>query len=119
MYQYSCLHDHLTECSLEELWNLTATSATFLPDVNLLDDATKYSSCDAGSVGSAALINTRLNITTVAYYNGTIPGSEVCFVCEESSGYELSTATPYKRVCESDATWSRSPILCGMLFCQI
>ena len=116
MYQCSCLHDHLTECSPEELWNLTATSTTFFPDVSLLDDGTKYSSCDVGSVGSAALKDARLNITTVAYYNGTTPGSEVCFVCEENSGYELSRATSYKRVCESDARWSRSPIICGMLF---
>ena len=108
----------LTDCFPEELWNLTATNATFLSDVSLLDDATKYPKCDAGSVGSAALRDTRLNITTVAYYNGTTPGSKACFVCKENSGYKLSTAI-YERVCEHDATWSKSPIICGMLLLLI
>lgn len=109
MYEYSCL-----DCSSEELWNLTATNATFLSDVSLLGDANKYPKCDAGSVESAVLWDTRLNITTVAYYNGTAPGSKACFVCKKNSGYKLSTAI-YERVCEHDATWSRSPIICGML----
>ena len=121
MYEYSCLHDHLTDCTLEELWNLTATNATFMPDVSLLDAATKYQNCGTGSVGSAALKDTRLNITTVAYYNGITPGSKACFVCDENSGYEHSTAT-YQRVCKHDATWSRRPIICGTLcafrFCK-
>ena len=104
----------LTDCSPEELWNLTATNATFLPDVNLLNDAAKYRNCDAGTVASAVLRDTRLKITTVAYYNGTTPGSKACFVCEENSGYKLSTTTN-ERVCEHDAAWSRSPIICGML----
>ena len=104
----------LTDCSPEELWNLTATNATFLSDVSLLDDATKYPKCVTGSVGSAALMNTRLNITTVAYYNGTTPGSKACFICKENSGYKLSTTTN-ERFCEHDAAWSRSPIICGML----
>lgn len=112
MYKYSCLHDHLTDCTLEELWNLTATNATFVP---LLDAATKYQNCGTGSIGSAALKDTRLNITTVAYYDGITPGSKACFVCEENSGYEQSTAI-YERVCKHDATWSRSPFICGTLY---
>ena len=108
----------LTDCSPEELWNLTATNATFLPDVDLLDDATKYPKCDPGGVESAVLRDTRLNITTVAYYTGITPGSRACFVCDENSGYELNTTTN-ERVCEHDATWSRSPIICGMLLLLI
>ena len=89
-----------------------------MSDVSLLDDATKYPKCVTGSVGSAALMNTRLNITTVAYYNGTTPGSKACFICKENSGYKLSTTTN-ERVCEHDATWSGSPIICGMLLYQV
>ena len=59
-----------------ELWNLSASEATFLPDISLLDDAAaRYPSCDTRHVGSAALKDTTLNTATVAYYSGTTPGS--------------------------------------------
>ena len=96
-----------------ELWNLSAADANFLSDVTLLDDAAQYPSCINGSVGSAALMNTTLNTATVAYYTGTTPGSMACFVCDEDSGYEL---TNNERVCQSNSTWSGSPIMCGMLY---
>ena len=98
-----------------EVWNLPATDATFLTDVSLLNDsAARYPSCDSGSVGSVALLNTTLKTATVAYYNGTTPGSRACFVCDKSSGYELNTTTN-GRVCQNDATWSGNGILCGTL----
>ena len=94
-----------------ELWNLSATTNnTFLRNVSLLDNAAQYDSCVTESVGSAVLKDTALNIATVAYYNGTTPGSRVCFVCD---GHELNT-TINERFCQSDATWSGSPIACGM-----
>ena len=96
-----------------ELWNLPATNVTFLPNVSLLND-TRYPTCDAESVGSAALVDTRLNTSTVVYYSGTTPGSRVCFVCDKSNGYALNI-TRNERVCQSDATWSGSPIICGRL----
>ena len=108
------LYDYYVACFLEEFWNLAAAGATFLPDVTLLDDAAQYPSCDGGSVGSAVLMNTTLNTTTVAYYTGTTPGSSACFVCDDSSRYELNTTTN-ERVCRSNGTWSGSPIMCGML----
>ena len=101
-----------------ELWNLSATNTTFLCDVSLLDDATQYHSCVHGSVGSAVLKDSRLGTSTVAYYTGITPGSRACFVCDENGGYELNTTTK-ERVCEHDATWSRSPIICGMLLLLI
>ena len=108
------LHNHLTGCPPMELWNLPATDATFLTDVSLLNDsAARYPSCDSGNVGSVALVNTTLT-ATVAYYSGTTSGSTACFVCDESSGYEPNT-TITERVCQNDATWSGSPIICGML----
>ena len=111
---YIYLHNHFTDCSPGNLWNLLADDANFLPDVSLLNDtAAQYPSCDAGSVGSAVLVNTTLNTVTVAYYNGTTAGSRACFVCDESSGYELN-ATINERVCLSDGTWSGSLIACGM-----
>ena len=98
-----------------EVWNLPATDATFLTDVSLLNDsAARYPSCDVGSVGNVVLRNTTLNTATVAYYNGTTPGSRACFVCDKSSGYELNTTTN-GRVCQNDATWSGNGILCGTL----
>ena len=100
-------------CSLMELWNLSTTSTTFLRDVSLLDDAVQYQSCVTGSVGSVVLKDTALNMVTVAYYTGITPGSKACFVCDENSGYELNTTTN-ERICQSDATWSESPITCGM-----
>ena len=100
-------------CSLMELWNLSTTNATFLHDVSSLDDAAQYHSCVHGSVGSAALKDSRLSTSTVAYYTGTTPGSRACFVCDENSGYELNTTTN-ERICQSDATWSEDPITCGM-----
>ena len=96
-----------------ELWDLSATYTTFLHDVSLLDDATQYESCVTGSVGSVVLKDTRLGTSTVAYYIGITPGSRACFVCDENSGYELNTTTN-ERICQSDATWSESPITCGM-----
>ena len=59
-------------------------------------------------------MNTTLNTATVAYYTGITPGSMACFVCDESSGYELNTTTN-ERVCHSDGMWSGSPIVCGKL----
>ena len=96
-----------------ELWDLSATNASFLSDVSLLNDsAAQYPSCDDVSVGSAVLVNTTLNTATVAYYTGTTPGSRACFVCDESSEYELNTAIN-ERVCQRDGTWSRSPTICS------
>ena len=101
-----------------ELWNLSASEATFLPDISLLKDAAaRYPSCDTRHVGSAALKDTTLNTATVAYYSGTTPGSTVCFVCDETNGYDQS-ASMNMRVCQSNATWSNSPIVCSKL-CQI
>ena len=94
-----------------ELWNLSAADANFHSDVTILDDAAQYPSCDNGSVGSVMLMNTALNTATVAYYTGTTPGSTACFVCDRSSGYEL---TAYERVCQSNSTWSGSATICGM-----
>ena len=96
-----------------ELWNLSTTNTTFLNDVSLLDDAAQYESCINGSVGSAALKDSRLSTSTVVYYTGTTPGSTACFVCDENRGYELNTTTN-ERICQSDATWSEGPITCGM-----
>ena len=107
------INNHFTVCSLMELWNLSAAGATFLADTTLLKDAAQYPSCINGSVGSAVLVNTTLNTATVAYYSGTTPGSRACFVCDEDSGYEL---TNNERVCQSNSTWSGSPIRCGMLY---
>ena len=99
-----------------KLWILSAVDAIFLPDVSLLNDsAAQYSSCDDSSVGSAVLMNTTLNTATAAYYTGTTPGSTACFVCDESSGYELNTTTTAERVCQRNALWSDSAIICGML----
>ena len=93
-----------------ELWDLSATnSTTFLNDVSLLDTAAQYQSCVTESVGSAVLKDSRFNIATVVYYNGTTPGSRACFVCD---GHELNV-TINERVCQSDATWSGGPITCG------
>ena len=93
-----------------ELWNLSS-GVTVLSDVSLLGDATQYPSCDVGSVASFVLKNTILNTATVAYYTGTTPGSRACFVCDESSGYEL---TANERRCQSNSTWSGSSMTCGM-----
>ena len=109
-----CLHDYLIGCFPGDLWDLPAADANFLSDVSLLNDAAQYPSCDDGSVGSVVLVNTTLNTATVAYYNGTTPNSSACFVCDESSGYELN-ATIDKRVCQSNGRWSESPIACGRL----
>ena len=91
---------------------MPATGLNFFPDVSLLDDGAQYPSCDAGSVGSAVLINTTLNTATVAYYSGTTPGSSACFVCNIGSEYELNTTTNVK-FCQSNGTWSKSAISCG------
>ena len=100
-------------CSLMELWNLSTTNTTFLCDVSLLDDAAQYQSCVHGSVGSVALKDIRLNTSTVAYYTGITPSSRACFICDEKSGHEINTTTN-ERICQSNATWSESPITCGM-----
>ena len=97
-----------------ELWNLSAPGVSFLPNVTVLDDAILYPSCDNRTVGNVVLVNTTLSTATVAYYTGTTPGSMACFVCDESSGYEQSTTTTTERVCQSNSTWSGSPITCGM-----
>jgi len=104
-------------CSLMELWNLSTTNTTFLRDVSLLDDAVQYHSCVTGSVGSVALKDIRLSTSTVAYYTGITPGSKACYVCDENSGYDPNTTTN-ERICQSDATWSESPITCGMYLPQ-
>lgn len=100
---------------MEELWDQSAVGFTFLPDVSLLHNATQYTSCGAGFVGSAVLEDTIINTATVAYYTGTTAGSSACFACDEDSGYELN-ATIHERVCRSNGTWSGSKITCGMLF---
>ena len=97
-----------------ELWDLPANGFSFLSDVSLLDDTTDYPTCDDGSVGSAVLEQTTHNIATVAYYNGNATGSRACFVCNNGSGYELNAATNV-RVCQTNALWSGSPIVCGTL----
>ena len=103
-----------------ELWDLPAAGTTFPTDVSLLvDDAAQYPSCDPESVGSVTLMNTTLNTATVAYYNDTTPGSRVCFVCDEGSGYALNTNTTTERVCQSNGTWSGSLITCGMLIIEV
>ena len=107
------MDDHYTGCSLTELWDLPAPGANFLTDVSLVNDAAHYPSCDDGSVGIVVLESITLNIATVAYYSGTTPGSRACFVCDESSRYELNTTTN-ERVCQHNALWSGSPIVCGM-----
>ena len=92
-----------------ELWNLPAPGVVFRNAAA----AARYPICINGSVGSAVLVNTTLNTSTVAYYNGTTSGSSACFVCDE--GNELNTTAPNtERVCQNDATWSGSPITCGM-----
>ena len=106
---------HFTDCILMELWNLPGIGLTFLTDISLLDNVIQYRSCDAGSVGSVALENTRLDTETVAYYTGTTPGSRACFVCDESNGFVPNITTTAERVCQSNGSWSGSPILCGML----
>ena len=99
---------------MEELWDLSTVGVNFLPDVSLLHNAALYPSCDAGYIGSAVLVITTLNTTTVAYYSGITAGSTACFVCDEESGYELNP-TINKRVCQRNGTWSGSPIICGTL----
>ena len=93
---------------------MNATGATFLSNVRSLNEAARYQSCDDGSVGSAALVDTRLHTATVAYYTGITPGSVACFVCDEDSGYALNT-TNNMRVCQSGGTWSRNSTTCGEL----
>ena len=104
----------ITDCFLEDLWDLSAAGANFLTDVSLLEDAAQYPNCNDSSVGSVVLQDTTLNTATVAYYSGTTAGSAACFVCDESSGYAPNTTTN-ERVCRSNGTWSGSPIVCGML----
>ena len=89
---------------------LSAINATFLNDTGLLDDATRYPSCVTENFRSVVLKDTALNIAIVVYYNGTTPGSRACFICD---GRELNT-TINERVCQTDATWSESPVTCGM-----
>ena len=105
------LYGHFTACNLTELWNLPALAAIFRNDVSLLDDAAQYPNCEDGSVGSVALENTTLNTATVAYYNGTTPGSMACFVCND--GYELNTTE--KRFCRRSGLWSGNSVVCGKL----
>ena len=109
------VHQYFIGCFLNELWNLPAPAAIFWNDVSLLDDAAQYPSCDNSSAGSAVLVNTTFNTATVAYYNGTTAGSTVCFVCNNASGYAPNTTISNERVCQNDGTWSRTPVVCGML----
>ena len=110
----SILHDHFTDCSLMELWDLPAAGVTLLSDTTLLGDAAaQYPSCDDGSVGSVVLENITLNTATVAYYTGTTPGSSACFVCDEGNGYVPNTPTTAERFCQHNAMWSGSPVVCG------
>ena len=98
-----------------EHWNLPTANTRLLSNVSLLNDtADQYPSCKDGSVGSAVLVNTTLNTATVVYYSGTTPGSRACFVCDKSSWYELNATITAERVCQSNATWSGSPTVCGM-----
>ena len=110
--EHAYLHTDISDigCSLMELWDLSSTNAIFLNDISLLDNAAQYRSCVTDNNSSAVVKDTALNITTVAYYNGTTPGSRACFVCDE---YELNV-TINERVCQTDATWSGGPITCGM-----
>ena len=76
------------------LCDVSSLTAAFLSDVSLLDDAddtAQYPGCDAGSVGSAVLVNTTLNTATVAYYTGTNAGSTACFVCDDSHILNMNT----------------------------
>ena len=107
------------DCSPMELWNVPAANVTFLPNVSLLSDTiARYPTCDAEGVGSAALVDARLNTFTVVYYTGITPGSKACFVCDGNSLYELNTTTN-ERVCQSDTTWSGSTSICGRLIIVI
>ena len=110
--EHAYLHTDISDigCSLMELWDLSTTNAIFLNDVSLLANAAQYRSCVTDNISSAVLKDTALNIATVAYYNGTTPGSTACFVCD---GHELNV-TINERVCQTDATWSGGPITCGM-----
>ena len=109
------MHGHFTDCSPKELWDLPATGFRFLSDISLLDDEdAEYLTCDDESVGTAVLMDNRLNTATVAYYNGNSSGSRACLVCDEGNGYAPNTTTN-ERDCQNDETWSRSPIICGML----
>ena len=102
-----------TGCFLDDLWDVLATDAIFLPDVSLLNASdAQYPRCDNGSVGSVVLKNTTLNTATVVYYTGTTTYSRACFVCDEGSGYEPNTPNT-ERVCQSNGTWSGGPIICG------
>ena len=107
------MRENFTGCNITELWNLRAPGATFRPDVNFLDDATQYPSCDDESVGSAVLVlvDTGMDTATVAYYTGTTPGSRVCFVCDENIGYELNNTNV--RICQRNGLWSGNPTVCG------
>ena len=111
---FICTGIRVARCSLVDLWNLPATGFTFLQAVSLLQDAAQYPSCGNTSTGSAVLVDRILNTATATYYTGTIPGSRACFVCDENSRY-IPNTTFIERVCQSDETWSRSPIICGML----
>ena len=98
-----------------ELWDLPTADANIMTDVSLLDDAAQYPSCDDGSFGSVVLADITLKTATVAYYDGTTPGSRACFVCNNGSNYKLNTTTN-SRVCQRNALWSGNPIICGMLY---
>ena len=106
------LHDRFTDCSLEELKNQSTAGVTFLTDASSLDDvAAQYLRCDTG----IRMLDTKLDTATVAYYNGTTPGSRVCFICDKSKGYALNT-TFNETYCQKDGTWSRSSTICGTMF---
>ena len=61
------------------------------------------------------LLNTTLNTTTLACYDGTTPGSVASFFCSDI--YELNTTTD-ERMCVmsgNNATWTGNPVACGKI----
>ena len=103
-------------CSPVELWDLPAAGFTLLGNISSLNGtAAQYPICDDSHIGSAVLLDTKLNTATVAYLTGTTPGSGACFVCDKDSGYGSNTTT-IVRVCQNDGIWSGSPITCGMFY---
>ena len=94
LWRFLC-HNHFTDCSSMELWELPAAGFNFLPDVSLLGDAARCPNCDdrsdAATNMSAVLNDTTHNTATVAY-------------------------STMERFCRSDALWSGSPIRFGMFW---
>ena len=118
LHKQKLFHDHFTGCSPMELWNQPGNT-TFLIESSFRNDTSQYPTCVDGSIGSIDFKDMRLNTFTVAYYDGTTTGSRACFVCDENNGFDLNTTTINVRVCQSDATWSGVPMMCGMLCTSI